>query len=418
MEKNKKYLNLLVLGSVMTVPMSAIAENKVAIQVQKYQENDDRIEVQDGKLTLDHDFGTNHTMSLGYDWDTISGASPTWDSLTGASQTVTSDTVTGASPCIDEDGNYFTLCRDTREIDGIIGDGFTEFDELSYKNVSLTDRRDAASVLYTYRTPKRRNEISLGISYSEESDYKNKGASAEYLMYLNSSKNRSITVGASFMENEVLDFLEDVWNSFDLINAQIGFTQVINANSVGKVSIFFLTEDGHLSNPYFNVVRRINVTLEPTDPAYLKFYLSRDKRPDKREAGGLSTQYVTTLGKATTMQLSYRYYQDNWAVRSHTLEGKSYHDIGSKFRFGPVLRLYDQSAANFFKANDSIDSVFDEQGFATADHRLGDFTSWTVQLGLEYKSSSDMVWNITSGYQEQSSGLTFVWVNAGVSYKY
>lgn len=402
----------------MTVPMTVMAEDKVAIQVQQYQENDDRIEVGDGKLTLDHDIGTNHTVILEYDWDTISGASPTWDSLSGASQTVTSDTVTGASPCIDEDGNYYTLCRDTREISGIIGDGFTELAALSYKNVELTDRRDAGSVLYTYRTPQKRNELSLGTSYSKESDFKNTGGSAEYLMYASDKKNRSITVGASFMRNEVFDFLDDKWNSFDLFNAQVGLTQIINASSVGKASVYFLNEDGHLSNPYFNIIRRINVTLEPADPAYLKLYLSRDKRPDSRQAGGLSTQYVTSVGKATAVHLSYRYYQDSWAVRSHTLEVKSYHDAGSQFRVGPVLRLYDQSAANFFKANDSADSVFDEQGFATADHRLGDYTSWTVQLGLEYKPGSDMVWNITSGYQEQSSGLAFSWVSAGVSYKY
>lgn len=417
MKKNKK-LNLLLIGSVIAVPMIAVAENKIAIQFQEYQENDDRIDVQDGKLSLDHEFGTNHSVNMEYDWDTISGASPSWDSLTGASQTVTSDTVTGASPCIDEDGGYYELCRDTREINGIVGDGFKDFSALDYKTTPLTDRRDAGSFLYTYRTPKQRNEISMGASYSKESDFKNTGASAEYLMYLDHSKNRSMTVGASFMQNEVFDYLEDQWNSFDLINTQIGLTQVINANSVGKASIYFMHEDGHLSNPYFNVVRRINVTLEESEPAFFKFYLSRDSRPDKRQAGGLSTQYVNMFSKGNTLHLSYRYYQDSWAVQSHTLEGKSFHNMGSKFRLGPVLRLYDQSAANFFKANDAADSVFDESGFATADHRLGDYTSWTAQLGVEYKQTKDMIWNITSGYQSQSSGLEFAWVNAGISYKY
>lgn len=417
MKKNRT-LKLLVLGSVVAVPMVAVAENKIAIQMQKYQENDDRIEVQDGKLSLDHAFGTNHLVNLEYDWDTISGASPSWDSLTGASQTVTSDTVTGASPCIDEDGGYYELCRDTREIPGIVGDGFIGFDGLAYKNTGLTDRRDAGSMLYTYRTPKKRNEISMGASYSEESDFINTGASAEYLMYLDKGKNRSMTIGASFMKNEVFDYLEDHWNTFDLINTQIGISQVFNSHSVGKASIYFMNEDGHLSNPYFNVVRRINVTAEATDPAYFKFYLSRDSRPDKRQAGGLATQYVNIVGNGTALHVSYRYYQDSWAVRSHTLEGKSFHDVGSKFRIGPVLRFYDQSAASFFKAHDAVDSVFDESGFATADHRLGDYTSWTAQLGIEYKQTKELIWNITSGYQNQSSGLEFGWVNAGISFQY
>lgn len=417
MKKNKA-LNMLILGSVVAVPMAAVAQNRIAIQIQQYQENDDRIDVQDGKLTLDHNFGTNHVVAMEYDWDSISGASPSWDSVTGASQTVTSDAVTGASPCINEDGDYYELCRDTREISGIVGDGFTGFDALKYGTTALTDLRNAGSFLYTYRTPKKRNEISTGLSYSEESDFKNTGASAEYLMYLDKNKNRSMTVGASFMKNEVYDYLDDRWNSFDLINTQIGVTQVFNSSSVGKASIYFMSEDGHLSNPYFNVVRRINVTAEASDPAYFKFYLSRDSRPEKRQAGGLVTQYVNMASKGNTLQLSYRYYQDSWAVRSHTLEGKSFHDIGAKFRLGPVLRLYDQSAANFFKANDAADNVFDESGFATADHRLGNYSSWTAQLGIEYKQTKDMIWNFTSGFQSQSTGLEFGWVNAGISYQY
>ena len=62
MKKNKK-LNLLLIGSVIAVPMIAVAENKIAIQFQEYQENDDRIDVQDGKLSLDHEFGTNPDIS-------------------------------------------------------------------------------------------------------------------------------------------------------------------------------------------------------------------------------------------------------------------------------------------------------------------------------------------------------------------
>ncbi len=418
MKKNNT-LKLLVLGSVVAVPMIAVgAENKISIQTQSYQENDDRIDVKDGKLTLDHTFGTNHIFSLQYDWDTISGASPAWDSVTGASQTVTSDTVTGASPCIDEDGGYYELCRDTRVIDGIVGDGFLDPDALIYGTTELVDRRDAGSILYTFLTPERRNELSVGLSYSEESDFKNTGTSAEYLMYLNKNKNRSLTVGASVMKNEVYDYLDNVWNTFDLVNTQIGIAQVFNAKSVGKASIFFMSEDGHLSNPYFNVVRRVNVTVEATDPAYFKYYLSRDSRPDKRQAGGLMAQYVSMVEKGTALHFNYRYYQDTWAVRSHTLEAKVFHDMGTKFRFGPLLRFYDQAAANFFKAHDASDNAFDEEGFATADHRLGNYTSWTVQLGLEYKQTNDLSWNINTGYQEQSSGLEFTWVNAGVTYKY
>ncbi len=421
MNTQKKNLTLLIIGSVATasLPLVSLAEDNIAIQVQQYQENDDRISVQDGKFSIEHDFGPNHTLSTEFDWDSISGGSPAWDSLTGASETISSDTSTGASPCVDEDGNYYDYCRDTRELPGIIGDGSTQLDDYVYRNVDLEDHRNSLAVLYTYRTPTMRNELSLGGSYSEEEDFKNTGASAEYLMYTDRTKNRAITVGASLMKNDVYDYLEDKWNKYDLINAQVGLTQVFDVNTVAKFNLYYMLEDGHLSNPYFNVVRRINVALEE-DPAYFKYYLFRDARPDKREAGGVSMQMAKTLNESTAWQLSYRYYQDNWSVQSHTLESKSYHRLSDKFRVSPGLRYYNQSEASFFKAHDAGNNgnVFAESGYATADHRLGNYDSWTFQFGLEYLQSSDLTWNIVSGHQTQSSGLKFYWVNLGAQYKY
>lgn len=420
MKSSNKCLKLLVLGSVATsiVPMISIAEDKVAIQVQEYQENDGRIDVSDGKLSIEHDFGPDHTLNAEVDWDTISGASPSWDSLTGASQTVESDAVSGPSPCIDEDGNYYELCRDTRELDGIVGDGHLDIDELAYQNSALTDKRHSVAFLYTYRTPTKRNELSLGASYSEESDFINTGVSAEYLMYTDRTKNRAVTAGASIMKNEVLDYLENKWNNYDLINAQVGITQVFNSTMVGKLNAYYMLEDGHLSNPYFNVIRRINVIADQQEGAYFKNYLSRESRPDNRTAGGISAQLAKTFPKGTSWQLSYRYYQDNWAVDSHTLESKSYHRVSEKFRLSPGLRYYKQGEANFFKAQDAEDNIFDETGYASADHRLGDYDSWTVQFATEYLQSRELTWNIVTGYQAQSSGLKFGWVNLGVQYKY
>ena len=122
----------------------------MAIQIQQYKENDDRIKVLDGKLSIEHDFGPNHTLSGEYDWDSISGASPTWDSITGASSETGSDAFTGASACVPEEGeNYYDYCRNTRLINGVVGDGDTNLDNFVYKNVPLKDHRDSLAFLYT-----------------------------------------------------------------------------------------------------------------------------------------------------------------------------------------------------------------------------------------------------------------------------
>ncbi len=419
MFNNKNKLKLVVLGSVVTavLPLTTIAENKALIQAQKYSENDDRIDVDDGKVIFEHDFGANHTLNLEYNWDAVSGASPTWDSVSGASAAEVSDAVSGASPCIDEDGNYYELCRDTRQIEGIIGDGFKSSDDLIYKNIGLDDFRNSLAALYTYRTPEYRNEINLGASYSEEDDFKNTGISADYLINTDRSRNRSISVGASFMKNDVFDYLKDEWNNFDLSNFQLGLTQVFNQTLVAKINLYGILEKGHLSNPYFNVVTRINVSLDPASP-YFKYYLTREKRPEERKSGGISAQLSKSLNSSNALQTSYRYYQDSWAVKSHTIDLRSYHYAGTNFRFNPLVRYYKQTAANFFKAHDADDNVFDENSYASADHRLGNYHSWTFQLGIEYLQSEKLSWNIYSGHQSQSSGLDLYWTHIGAQYKY
>lgn len=421
MNKNKTTgLTLVALTSVVTavLPLTSSAEDKVLIQAQHYGENDERIKVNDGKIILEHDFGTDHTLNLEYNWDSISGASPTWDSVSGASNTATSDAVSGASPCIDEDNNYYQQCRDTRKIDGIIGDGSTDINDFTYKNVPLTDFRQSLSALYTYRTKEYRNELNLGVNYSAEDDFKNTGISAEYLINTDKSRNRSVTVGASYMKNEVYDYLEDKWHNFNLSNVQIGITQVFSPTLIGKVSLYGMRETGHLSNPYFNIIRKINVNITPEEAPYFKYYLARDLRPNKREAGGISAQVSKSINKDNAMQMSYRFYQDTWSVNSHTLDIKTYHHIGSKFRINPALRYYHQGEANFFKAHDGQDNYFDEQGYASADHRLGAYHSWTLQLGFEYLQSNKLTWNFYSGHQTQSSGLKMSWFNFGAQYKY
>lgn len=366
--------------------MISIAEDKVAIQVQTYQENDDRIGIKDGKASVEHDFGPSHTLSAEVDWDTVSGASPTWDSASGASQ---------AASLVKSD------------------DGESDLSAFAYRNIKLEDKRNSIATLYTYRTPTMRNELSLGASYSKEEDFINTGVSAEYLMYTDRSKNRAFTFGGAFMKNEVEDRVEDVWNEFDLINGQIGITQIFNMTTSAKLNLFVMVEDGHLSNPYYNVpVRKKN------EVGIYKYYLSRDNRPDKRVAGGISAQAVKQMNSTTTWHLSYRYYQDDWAVNSHTIESKSYHSIGRKFRLSPGFRYYNQGAANFFKAHDAADNFFDANDYATADHRLGDYDSWTVQFSVEYLHNNDLSINAVAGHQTQSTGLSFDWINAGVQYRY
>ena len=73
---------------------------------------------------------------------------------------------------------------------------------------------------------------------------------------------------------------------------------------------------------------------------------------------------------------SYRYYWDNWDVRSHTLDLKWRHELPEHDWFQPHLRLYTQTQASFFHFGLVDGEPLPE--YATSDLRLGPLHSVTI----------------------------------------
>ncbi len=169
MQLKKIALPLTVIATTAGSPtvLNAASTGSISLTQMKYAEDDDRIEVDFTLLDFKKDFGTDYSLGVSLSYDSITGGTPVWDSLSGGSSVERDDTVTGASPCIDEEGEY--ICKDTRT-DNIVGDGQKDNSDHVYRNIDIVDTRKAASTNLTIRT-KSRDEISLGIAYSEEQDF-------------------------------------------------------------------------------------------------------------------------------------------------------------------------------------------------------------------------------------------------------
>ena len=80
---------------------------------------------------------------------------------------------------------------------------------------------------------------------------------------------------------------------------------------------------------------------------------------------------------ATTLIAQYRYYIDNWGVRSHTPELRFVQQAGEDLTFGGGFRYYTQTAANFFKpVYPTADPMVEP--FLTDDPKLSAFTGETI----------------------------------------
>ena len=390
---------LLVVGSGGSVAQAA--EQYVSAQQSRYQESDDRIKVNYDTFSVLKDFGVDFTLSANYSEDEITGATPVW-----------SDELSGASPRLSLDTTTNTINNTPH----------ASLDDFNYVNAQMEDKRKSGDVSLTWRTPERRDELTVGVNQSKEEDYKSRGLSANYLHYLDESKNRSVSAGVSVLDNDALFRRTDEWKNAKYYNAQVGLTQVLSPTAVVDIAGYAMKEDGALSNPYQTVIRSFN-TGSDTAPKHALF-LAPEKRPDTRnimgvKVGGVKRLEQTLADQPITLNGSYRLYHDDWGQTAHTLEAQAFvGDLDDKGRAMLGARVSKQSSANFYKAHDGDDKIFNATDYASADERLGEMTNVSVQAGYEYRFADH--WHLMSqaSYQHQSTGLNFTWVGGGLRYDF
>lgn len=390
---------LLMVGVASAYPAHA-GEQYVSAQLLDYKESDDRIKVDYSTFSLLKDFGVDFTLSANYSEDEITGATPVW-----------TDETSGASPrmAVTETGMISQTPHASLE-------------DFQHVNAEMEDKRTAGDISLTWRTPERRDELTVGVNKSKEEDYKSRGLSVNYLHHLDDSKNRSLSMGVSVLDNEALFPRVDDWRSAKYYTAQLGLTQVLSPTAVVDVAGYVMRDEGALSNPYQTVIRSINIGSD-TAPQH-RLFLAPDKRPDSRnivgiKVGGVKRLEQTIADQPVTINGSYRLYQDDWGQTAHTLESQAYiGDLDDKGRLMLGARVSNQSEANFYKAHDSEDKIFNIDDYATSDERMGDMTSISVQAGYEYRFADH--WHLLSqvAYEHQSTGLSFTWAGGGLRYDF
>lgn len=134
---------------------------------------------------------------------------------------------------------------------------------------------------------------------------------------------------------------------------QFGLTQVLTADALLEASLGFTRSSGYLANPY-RVMSVIFV--EPpavgNNPATLNGNMQAllEQRPDSRQQWMFSTRYAQFFPAADAgLHLGYRYFRDDWAIKSHTVEAEWRQALANQWSLTPSLRYYSQSAARFYQ---------------------------------------------------------------------
>lgn len=312
------------------------------------------------------------------------------------------DSMTGATP------NGAAPSTQPQTITSASGGGSVVVAPRQLPKKSFSDQRAALGVDWT-SSPSRLVKRNSSLNISKETDYFSLGGN---LSYSRDTANRmstytagagvsldlvspkggapvgmqSITIATGGEEESETstgssgeEFFEGERKS--TLDLMIGTTQVLSRRALLQINLSHSMLSGYLTDPY-KMVSLVDSNGLPIDYLW-------EKRPDSRNANIFFTKLVYHLPH-DVIHLSYRYFQDDWGIRSHTSDLTYHLKLPARLYLEPHLRYYRQTQADFYHS--SLLSGTALPSYASADYRLAEMHSRTagVKLGIPVGSDSEV----------------------------
>jgi len=259
----------------------------------------------------------------------------------------------------------------------------------------LKDFRRAVDTSLTRYLPN--GTLSVGMSHSGENDYVSRATS---LLATRSSENRNTTwtAGIAINRDQINPANQVVLNETKRSNeVLLGVTQVVTMNDIVQFNLGYYKGHGYFSDPY-------------------KIY---DERPRERAQQKFQTRWNHYFNDLNgTSRLAYRYYTDNWGIRSHTLDAEWVQQIGNGWSAAPAVRYYSQTAAKFYVEVDPSILPFPPSPPANAkyfseDQRMSAFGGLTLGMKLTKQLNLDTKVDV----KLEQYGQKGVWILSGTGSK-
>ncbi len=280
----------------------------------------------------------------------------------------------------------------------------------AYHNSNLTkmrDRRQAFSAGVTRYLSDA--NFNVNAAYSTENDYISKTVSAQ-VNFLTEDRNTTYTLGMGNSNDMVIG--DSIGRkSKDIIDAIIGVTRVLSVSD-----IFQMTYRKSLGQGYFS-----------------DQYKLLDTRPEYRDIDSVLFRWNHHFQEAdSTLRSSYRYYQDSFDIRSHTINLEYVQRMRDGWVVAPLVRYYSQNSASFYfnpDVNDPLTSggslngvpltkilsALSADGYASMDQRLSAFGAITYGVKLIKNLGRNWIVDLKYEKYEQRSSWAMTQGSSGLS---
>ena len=248
----------------------------------------------------------------------------------------------------------------------------------SSKDKLFGDVRYAPTLMATYENGN--NLLSFGAYYSQEIDYISKAVFVNYVRELN-EQNTALGIGIS----QSFDKWSPIFkrnlpkNNRNERKIDISINQLISPTFSVQGVYSHIYSEGFLASPYHFI----------SQTTFSRF----ENYPEARRGDAFALKGVYMFNDKNSMNLSYRYYNDDWGISSHTLNGEFLHDMSKNLTTGLRLRYYTQGKSSFTKP---VGGYKLTDKYFVVDYRMSAFNSYTIGIPMIYrmKNGSKMTFSL------------------------
>ena len=223
----------------------------------------------------------------------------------------------------------------------------------------------------------------------------------EYNLYGNDFQLYSYFSGVSILDkngNTTTAYLPSIfkpWTSTsrNSYSASLSFSQILTKRT--QISIFMdvLQQQGQLSTPYQRVyfadTQHYFIGLAKYIPVYQTsanvgvYQLADDieRMPSSRLKVPIGLRWNYYISEAIALRTYYRYYWDDWGVKSQTASLELPVKISERFTIYPMYRYYIQTAAKYFAP---FEKHLSTEQYYTSDYDLSAFNAKQYGFGVNY----------------------------------
>jgi hypothetical protein len=252
------------------------------------------------------------------------------------------------------------------------------------------NRREGLVKLTRWMGEGANDAVSVSAATSSENDYLSQTVAADgRFNFLN--QNVTLALGASLTRDHISSSLDaDLHERRITRGLFAGITQLLGPDDILQSNLAFSSGHGYFNDPY-----KYTLTFTGRRPS-----THLDQRPDNRNSVAWLTRWRHYLAPwKAALGVDYRYYQDDWGIRSHMIDTSWHQPVNERWAIRPGFRYTTQSAADFYGT-----TFTSTTGLGSSDSRLAAFGAVTLSLTAVAKLGEDHTLEIGAGrYAQRAS---------------